>query len=202
MLSFRNILFILLLSIGLITKAQGQGELVKVKIQSGQLNVRKEPSKDAAIVGKIPMDEYVHFQMEHENGWIKVKYVYLKSGDLMESMVGWVHRDFVECPMLKSRFLDCAAEADNYGITALESAYGYVMQLGQDNQAFIVVAGKEITLNSTDESPNVYKGNGFVIEPVLFNTDSGYESAIYTGFLRIQKGTETEYVFVTGSFVL
>jgi hypothetical protein len=202
MLSSRAIAFIILLSTGLVTNAHEQGDLVKVKIQSGHLNIRKEPYKDAAIVGKIPMDENVHFQMEHETGWIKVKYVQIKSGYQLELTVGWVHLDFVECATLKSRFLDSSTEADNYGITALESVYGHVMQLGQDNNAFIVMAGKEITLTSTDETTNVYKGNGFVIEPILFNMDSGYEWAAYTGFLRAKKGSETEYIFVSGYFDL
>jgi Bacterial SH3 domain len=202
MLLLRISSFILFLFFNVNSSGQGIKSLVHIKIQSGHLNMRKEPSKDAAIVGKIPMDEYVHFLMEHQDGWVKVKYVYEKSGDQMESIIGWVHSDFVESPMLKSRFLDRSKEDEEGGLVALQSVYGQVMELGQDNVAFIVVDGKEITLSSSDDSPNVFKGSGFVIEPILFNTDSGYEWSAYTGFLRIQKGVETEYIFVTGSFAL
>jgi hypothetical protein len=202
MLLLRIVTFILFLLFNIGSFGQGIPSLLHIKIQSGHLNMRKEPSKDAAIVGKIPMDEYVHFLMEHQDGWVKVKYVYQKSGDQIESIIGWVHSDFVESPMLKSRFLDLSPEDQEGGLIALESVYGQVMELGQDNMAFIVVDGKEVTLSSSDDSPNVFKGYGFVIEPILFNTDSGYEWSAYTGFLRIQKGAETEYVFVTGSFAL
>ncbi len=203
MFPLQVILFVMFLTFNFYTNGQGIQSLLHVKIQSGHLNMRKEPSKDAAICGKIPMDNYVHFLMEHQDGWVKVKYVYPKSDDQMESIIGWVHSDFVESPMLNSRFLDLIRpENEAGGLIVLESVFGQVMELGQDNLAFIVVAGKQITLSSSDDSPNVYKGSGFVIEPILLNTDSGYEWSSYTGFLRIQKGTETEYVFVTGSFVL
>jgi hypothetical protein len=180
---------------------QGASSLLKIKIQSGHLNIRKEPTKDAAVVGKVPMDNYVHFLMDYENGWVKMKYVFQKNGDQMESIIGWVSSDFVECPMIKSKLLEHFENENGDGIS-LESAQGTIMELGQDNNAYVYVDGKELTLMATDATPTIYRGNGYVIETILFNSDSGYEWSQYNGFIRIQKGNEIENIFVIGSFSL
>ncbi|MFN0033230.1 MAG: SH3 domain-containing protein [Flavobacteriales bacterium] len=184
--------------------AQGLDTRLKVNIDSGNLNVRKEPSIDAEVVVKVPKESYLLFQMENRGLWLKVKYVQWGDMDVsVKEYIGWVHSDFVECPYLKTTLLDVKTNETDWG-TYFSTIQGNVMVVAEDESqgdvAYVYSNGVRTELKKKEGSLNTYSGSGITVEVMIFQTDEGYEYWSFTGFLRIEKAGKVEYVFVTAEF--
>ena len=84
----------------------GFGQL-SVDINSGYLNLREKPDNKSRALDRLDDKESLEYAGEWNGPWIKA----IKSMGYMEKeIVGWVHKDYVNAPNFKSRFLGNAKD--------------------------------------------------------------------------------------------
>ena len=165
---------------------------VSIDIKSEYVNLREKADYKSKVLKKLYNNENLGYTGEWNSPWIQV----VKSmGYKEKSIVGWVHKDYVQASNFKSRFLskvdDILEEGDEGAGCYVSGVDGLIIA-----NNIINLNGRRTILNQKDEENySVYYNNKILIK--LFTlTSIDQETGTYKCLAIINYNGKEEIIFV------
>ena len=189
----------------------GSSQFIEVQNQGLDLNVRKSPSIDADVIGKLENKRNVNYSGEFIEDWIKINYYNHEYGDYGKTIEGWVNKVDLNAPNFSSEILSAINIDDNEisqvimgGVGFIENVDGIIIVDGVPD-AFININGKNTKLKRKEynwDKRNVfheYYTNDLSIKMFIIPVSSGYAGWRSKGFLIINYKGKEELIFINYS---
>lgn len=189
----------------------GLSQFIEVQTQGSDLNVRKSPSVDADIVGKLKNERNVNYSGEFVEDWIKINFYNHEYGDYGKTFEGWVNNEYLKAPNFSSEILspinindDEISQVIMGGTGFIENVDGIIIVDGVPD-AFININGENIKLkrksydwNKKNVFHEYYTGD-LSIKMFIISVSRGYAGGRSKGFLIINYKSKEELIFINYS---
>ena len=183
----------------------GFGQEITTQKSGSTLNIKKSPSIDSEIVGKLENNTVVGYSGEWVFGWIKIN-SFIPSGHLQgHHTEGWVSSKYLNAPNFKSKILEPVNINNNIvnsqigrGIPIIENIDGAILVDGFDD-VIVNIKGDYIFLekkkHNSAEIFDEYYNDDLNIKVFNMTSKIYYESYFYQGFVIINYKGNEEVIF-------
>ena len=165
---------------------------VSIDIKSEYVNLREKADYKSKVLKKLYNNENLGYTGEWNSPWIQVV---KPMGYKEKSIVGWVHKDYVQASNFKSRFLskvdDILEEGDEGAGCYVSGVDGLIIA-----NKIINLNGRRTILNQKDEENYIVYYNNKILIKLFTLSSLDQENGTYKSLAIINYNGKEEIIFV------